>query len=440
MRWHESPDSFFTAFDDFIQDGYSVSIRYLALRATEGSMHLVGLSVSAGPLSIDESLSFALENSLVVAGQENLNNQKSDWIIKILQDGAKGVFILRDIEYKFWSPPYCYSSELDDSTRWEFDAHLKGEVARNDGLKFDFAAIDRILRVAETPFDGVSDLTMWLDLPNPAEQEFSPIIELRVRPPIDCFVQDSSLRDDQLSLTVGSHPTLDISELHVAVRAVPGSGLRSRQQIAHSLQWSNPSDILSIGKAVVTLEKADAALVIVSFAGKTIRRQWFSDPVRARNSRTFASRHFDLELRQLRKSLLEGTDSNRFESAVCSLLFLLGFAPAPQLEADAPDVIATTPGGQVILIECTLRTADFATKVGKLVDRRNGLQERFDRERHFARLHAVLICRARREQLVYDENSLKKLGIRLVTLKELETALQMVNQPADPDSYFPDIN
>lgn len=437
MDWHESAEQFFTAFEDFVHQGYSVSLRYIALRADDGLIYLVGLSVSAGPLQVDESLNLNLENQQVVAGQKNLNNQNVEQILNLLKDGANGSLFLNDKEYKFWSRPYCYSSELEDSSRWEYDAHLKGEVARNADAKFDFAAIDRLLRIEDTPFDGVGDLAMWLDLPNPSAQDFSPTIDLRVRPPIDCFVQETFLKEDKLSLTVGSHPALDVSEIRIAVRAVPGHGLSSRQQIANSLQWSQLNSAINVGKADIKLENAEAALIILSFAGKTIRRQWFSDPVRARNSRTFASRHFDFELRQVRKSLLEGTDSAKFELAVSSLLFMLGFASAPQLETDAPDIIATTPGGQLILIECTLRTADFTMKVGKLVDRRNSLQEQFDREKHFARVHAVLICRMRREQIVYDENNLKRLGIRLVTLTELESALQKINNPDDPDSYFP---
>lgn len=437
MNWHDSPEHFFTAFEDFVHEGYSVSLRYIALRTTSESMCLVGFSVSAGPLPVDESLSFHLENSHVVTGLTNLNNQNADDILSLLKNGANGSFFRDEKEYKFWSRPYCYSSELDDSTRWEYDAHLRGEVAKSTTLRFDFSCIDRLLRIADTPFDGVSDLATWLDLPNPSTQEFAPSVDLRVRPPIDCFVQDTFLRNDCLSITVGRHPTLDISGIRVAVRSVPGRRLSSRLQIANSLQWGSSSAAIDIGKAVVKLEDAEAALVILSFAGKTIRRQWFSDPVRARNSRTFASRHFDCELRQVRRALLEGTDSAKFELAVSSLLFMLGFAPALQLETDAPDIIATTPGGQMILIECTLRTADFAMKVGKLVDRRNGLQGQFDSEKHFARIHAVLVCRVRREQLVYDANNFNKLGIRLVTLNELETALERVNNPDDPDSYFP---
>jgi hypothetical protein len=436
MIWHESPEHFFTAFADFLHQGYSVSVRYIALLATDGSMYLVGLSVSAGPLPVDESLSFSIQSPYVMAGQMNSNGERSEDILSILKNGANGAFSFGREEFKFWSRPYCYSSELEDSKRWEYDAHLKGEVARGESGKFDFASIDRFLRIADIPFDGISDLALWLDLPNPSAEEFSPSIDLRVRPPIDCFVHESFLRNDELSLTVGSHPVLDISEIRLAVRSVPGHGLNSRQQIANQLKWSQLNTAANVGRAVVKLENADAVLVILSFAGKTIRRQWFNDPVRARNSRTFASRHFDFELRQVRKALLEGSDSTKFELAVSSLLFMLGFAPALQLETDAPDIIATTPGGQLILIECTLRTADFAMKVGKLVDRRNSLRAQFDREKHFAHIHALLICRVRLEQIVYDEDSLRKLGIRLVSLSDLESALQKVNIPDDPDAYF----
>ena len=437
MSWHQTSEPLFTAFEDFLHEGYSVSLRYMALQSSDDSMHLVGLSVSAGPLEVDESLSFALENSQVVAGLSNLNNQSAKHILKLLKDGALGLLILNGRRYEFSNPPHYYTSELDDINRWDYDAQLKGAITRTPTGKFDFAAIDRSLRIADIPFDGVSDLASWLELPNPAKQDFSPSVELRVRPPIDCYIHETFLSDDKLHLVVACHRTLDVSEIRIAIRSVPDRGLSSRMQVAESLQWTQQNAVINTGKAIINLENAEASLVIVSFAGKTIRRQWFIDPVRARSSRTFALRHFDLELRQLRKCLLEGSDSTKFELAVSALLFMLGFAPAPQLETDAPDIIATTPSGRLLLLECTLKTADFTVKVGKLVDRRNSLQERFDKEKHFARIHAILICRVRREQIVYDEEHLKKLGIQLLTLTDLELALEKINNPGDPDSYFP---
>src|SRR5690606_14745229 len=105
-----------------------------------------------------------------------------------------------------------------------------------------------------------------------------------------------------------------------------------------------------------------------------------------------ATQVFDKDIRMVRQAVLDSTDSARFELGVSTLLFLLGFSSAVQLETNSPDIIATTPGGRVVLIECTLRVADFSSKLGKLVDRHRMLLKTFEEGNHYAEVYGVLIC------------------------------------------------
>ena len=164
-----------------------------------------------------------------------------------------------------------------------------------------------------------------------------------------------------------------------------------------------------------------------------VQRHWFPDPVKARNRRLLAVRHFDSELRMLRAAVLDTTDSDQFEQGIASLLFLLGFAPVVQIEKDSPDIVVATPGGQLGIVECTTRIADFSMKLGKLVDRRGALAKAMDGAGHPSDIVAVLVCRLPKDQIASVKDELRAQRVRLIAKEELVTALEYVLHPPDPD-------
>lgn len=439
VQFQANPVHFLSVAEDFLHDGFSIHLNYLALQTTENTVRLVGLTVTAGPRPVSETTNFSLRGPLVFAGQRNLNNQTASQVLALLEEVSRGSLTVDGSTYIFQPGQFAYWTELEDSDRWDYDAHLRVESRYPLGTEYYLPSLDRALRIGEIPFDGVTDLALALGLPDPCITGFVPIAEIRVRPPIDCLVDQTSLSDDVLLLTMAAHPEINLSLLHVAVRASPGAGIAARQQVSNLIKWRADDPTIKVGTARISLQSADAALVIVSFAGKTIRRQWFADPVKARNLRAAASRYFDADLKQVRRALFDLNDAPKFEQGISSLLFMLGFAPALQVETDAPDILATTPGGQIVLVECTLKTADFQNKVGKLIARLVSLRSFFQKQKHYARIRGVLVCRAPRDQLAsVDEESLKQLGVTLVTAGDLEHLVNTVNSPKDPDSYFPD--
>jgi len=136
----------------------------------------------------------------------------------------------------------------------------------------------------------------------------------------------------------------DLSSLTVAIRAVPGTGLKSRKQVTSEFKWKSASKGVRKGAARIRLVNADSALAMFVIGDITVRRQWFLDPTKSSNSRLVTVQHFDKELRKIKAALFESTDSARFELGVAALLFLLGFSSSVQLEDDSPDIVVTTPG------------------------------------------------------------------------------------------------
>lgn len=186
----------------------------------------------------------------------------------------------------------------------------------------------------------------------------------------------------------------------------------------------------------MALENADSALVILMVGSATVRRQWLIDPTKARNNRYLAVQHFDSDLRKIREAVLESSDSRRFEQGIASLLFVLGFSPIVQIETDSPDLIVSTPGGRLVIVECTLRIADFSEKVGKLVDRRGSLAKALKSSGHSSPVLAALICRLPRDQIAAQDESIQAHGILLLSYDDLVSSLNRVRHAVDPDEII----
>ena len=167
----------------------------------------------------------------------------------------------------------------------------------------------------------------------------------------------------------------------------------------------------------------------------TIRRNWFVDAAKSPNARYAAIHRFDPGLRMVRNGLFESTDPQRFEGAVSTLLFLLGFASTVQLEKDSPDIVAMTPLGSIILVECTTRVSDVFAKVGKLVDRRGMLAVSLKDASIYGDVSAVLVCRSPLAQIA-GQDDIKNAGVLLVTKEGLEEGLRRALLPASPDQLL----
>jgi hypothetical protein len=186
----------------------------------------------------------------------------------------------------------------------------------------------------------------------------------------------------------------------------------------------------------VKLKEADSVLVMLTAGATTVRRNWFIDAAKARNHRYTAVQHFDAELKMVRQAVLEANDSTRFELGVASLLFLMGFSPAVQIETNAPDLIVMTPAGRLVVIECTLRIADFAAKVGKLVDRRGALNKTLQGGGHLFGVVAVLVCGLPKDQIAAQKVLLYSSKVVLIAREDLAEAFHRVRVPVDPDELL----
>jgi hypothetical protein len=431
----EAKHNFLSAIDAWLCDGYSLDIRYVA-RPTSDGPELISAAIAMYPLEASKNLSFSIATDNILCGQLQRYPATKRELVEILTAAIQGNIVLADTTLRISSKePNSYYSEMAHRDRWFYELHLQISGRRGTTLSAEsLSKIDNDLRASHPPFDGLLDLNTWLGTDSSAIQSGgAPAIVIRVGPPVDLIFDRCRLHENHLSLVFHAHPSFDSTRIGLAIRGTPSDGLNGRLQIADRIKWGPVTNNRREGTASIDVLDCDSALTILMIGTSTIRRQWITDPNKARNNRYMAVNHFDRELRKIRTAILESADSAKFEQGIAALLFLLGYSPAQQLETDSPDLIVTTPGGQLLLIECTLKTSDLPAKLGKLVDRRGSLTKSLASAGHQTEILAVLVCQLPRNQIAAHNEELRSRKVLLLAHEDLASGFDRVRYPTDPD-------
>lgn len=429
---------FLDAASEWICDSCGVDIRYIAAKAGD-ELRVIDASFAIFPLPQgSESKDFFVDTGTIVAGQVQKHPVSKNELIDQITEAVNGSICIGDqkLQLVFETEPNYYS-ELLHRDSWFSELHL--QVIGQQPPSFsalNVKKIDQALRTGTPPFDGLSDLCGWLHLSDINALGRAAALNIRVLPPVDLRIDQSSLSSNQLQVTLEAHPELDPHRISLALRIFPGVGIKSRKQVGDQIKWEARDNRAQVGTVNLELEHADSVLAMLTLGEITVRRQWIIDPDKAINPRYVATQLFDKDLKQLRQALFDSSDSVRFEQGVSSLLFILGFAPAIQVETQAPDILLQSPSGRLALVECTLKTADFQTKVGKLVDRRNALRKHFESIGSPHRLDAFLVCGTPEAQIAYRKEDLTKQEISLLSKENIEQAFNGIRTPQNPDQML----
>lgn len=431
--------SFLEAAAGWLCDDYALDIRYIASKA-DGELQLLEASISLWPLQHGRDTGFTVSTGELEAGMQQRFPVAKAEAIAILEAAAAGRI---DLGHRTLSlaglDGLDHYSEMSHRDRWFCPLHLR--VSTNQGRppsNTQVAALDAALRTSDPPFDGTSDLAACLGLNADFSGSRAPAITLGVAPPVDLIFDATLLAENTLKATIHAHPSLDLSKVALAVRAAPGEGLATRKQVAHMIDWSHPEDSRRVGGLNITLPNSDSVLVLLSLDDATVRRQWIIDPQKARNQRFIAINQFDPDLRMVRQALFDAPESRKFEQAVAAILFMLGFSAAVPIETDSPDIVVTTPAGRSLVVECTTRVADIATKSGKLVERRASLSKALSAANLPASVAAALVCRLPKDEIAAFTEELAAHEIMLFSAEDIDAALLRLRFVVDPDALLSD--
>lgn len=437
MADQTAKENFLESAKQWICDSYSLGIYYLA-SVEEGSTKVVDVALRLNPLPPDQSINFCVKAGNLLAGQEFISGLSRDELVSRLTAATQGVLqVDGTVLHLAQETELEYYSEQSNKDVWFAELHLQITGNRLRAVSsIEAAQINTALRQATPPFDGIEDLCSWLNLTDRRINGRESAVSIRISPPVDMLFDQTSIKENQFTLSFIAHKNFDVSKVGVSIREFPGKGIESRKQLGASIAWKRPKGVSRSGILKAKLLNADSVLAMLTLGSQTVRRQWFTDSNKALNIRYVATQFFDKELKYLRQVLLDSTDSVKFEQAISSLLYLMGFSNAIQVETQAPDILVTSPGGKIAIVECTTRIADFQNKLGKLVDRRNALQASIGATGNVHRVDAFLVCGLPKTQIAAADRLLSQYKVTLLCREDLAQALLQVRIPTSPDELL----
>jgi hypothetical protein len=442
-------DQFAKAAREWIGERYQVQLRYVATKDA-ADLRIVQAMVMFHPwlnaeLDVQE-FRFHVDACDFKVGQEILTNITLLEALRVLDDALAGSIKLPGS----FGKPACTMSLASVEPQlhylwgqpknpWANMIHMA--ISGSGSAQFTPPpTLDDALRRADVPFDGYADLMQWLSLNEFIHPSGLPSIAVAVYPPAKIEFLASHLANGKLTVAVDVMGAVDYGAITVAAMGTPPSGVSLRRQMRNDMTWDSiPHENRVRGTGTIELPNAQSALVVLSIGNTFVQRQWFSDPALSKNIRYAAVQEFDHSLTKI-KERLRSTDSRGFEKAVAALMFMSGFAPLLPLEDEGPDIIGVTPGGQVALVECTVKTTDAIRKIGNLVARREALREAFDRGQHFNSIFTILVCQQPRAAIHASDDELAQHDVLLITREGLDRQTMRVQAPVDADQLCMNAN
>lgn len=423
---------FQSASTSWTTDGAFAELRLIG-RVSAGRNELLKASVQVGVNPQVPTVIVRTDDLLIakrILGPLTLAQSK-----KLLADAESGNVSVDGMSFSLPEGPLSYYSKVPSDDEWSYSLNL---TCRSDNRgphdSLMWSAMNAQLRCAEIPFDGIADASIFLALPNPSTST-EPQINIFVHAPAELASPESTFVDGELNLKFNAFSGLDLQKLSVALRW--SQVTFERHQVAGAITWSAPAGMLREGRLTERRENADGALVMLSVGGHPVRRHWVVGSHRARTVRSGTLQAFDAGWERLRDSLLNNSkDAKGFEKAVATLAFLLGFQAVPYTDSDAPDLALFTEAGRVLLVECTLKTSDVQSKLGKLVSRRGAVVSHLSRLGTPASVSCLLVCQCTREQVLIEDSELKKASVLLVTQEKLSDLLLRTRFNPNADAIF----
>lgn len=215
--------------------------------------------------------------------------------------------------------------------------------------------------------------------------------------------------------------------------------------MGRDLSWQDDGEFV-VGMTSVDVPLGAVIQCIASYDGHAHNIHWFADPNIFQNPRAAALAQVDQSFELLRGYLLpepnaKGRSAGDFEAAMSWVVWALGFAPASfgtnNKTRDAFDIVAVTPRGHFVVIECTLGLLRADSKLSKLTARATSLRDALiaSNMQHLQVL-PVMVSAMTRDQIQADLPQAVQTGVYVVTREDLEQMIPELLRLPDPDGMF----
>lgn len=301
---------------------------------------------------------------------------------------------------------------------------------------------DWALRAADQPYDSIQELSSTFGLGTLRGDRS--IVEVVARSVIEVLAS-SAVNNTVAKVGVWMAKSLDRAKARIGYRVQSSGGVVIRAAVdGRNLAWIN-GDVADEGETVFDVPRGAIVQCFASYSGHTHHVQWRVDPKSFQNPRAAV-----LTMADPQKSFQgflhpDANARNRaaddFEDGIAWLVWTLGFSTAsfganPKTK-DAYDIVAVSPRGDFMVIECTVGLLRAESKLSKLVARAAGLRSTLDDSgmRQFKVL-PVIVSALSNEQLRADIGVADESKVLVVSREGIDELLTEQYRFPDADAVF----
>jgi hypothetical protein len=181
-----------------------------------------------------------------------------------------------------------------------------------------------------------------------------------------------------------------------------------------------------------------------TFAEVAQHTGWIGDPKSIPNLKGLVFDEIDEDFKVLKGFLFDGNRSKKdgrdFEQAVSWLYWMLGFSvahPGHKLLSDNVDIVAITPKGHLLLIECTTGLLSKEGKIQSLLSRTAAMKKRLSAAGfNSTDVLPLGISSKENDEITEDVAEATNAGVLALCLDDLKQDLNKCFVPLDADGYF----
>jgi Holliday junction resolvase len=306
-----------------------------------------------------------------------------------------------------------------------------------DSPKFDWE-----LKAAATPFENVQELCADFSIGS-TNGDFATVEILAFS--VAAVGVESFVNGTKAKLVINLANGLEREKSSVGYRIIERNSVVKRGLISGAaLSWQN-ANMFQSGQAELEVSAGAVLHCFACYGGRAQHHYWVADPSTPQNPFRAVHQAFDNKLEILQelisKAQSRGANARDLEVAIAWLLWMLGFSAthiggSPKT-SDAPDLIATTPQGHFLVIECTTGILKEDSKLAHLVDRAAKVRQSLaaSGNRHLKVLPIIVTTKTREEVKAESEQALKS-GVLVATRETFDELLTRTLVHPDADRLY----
>lgn len=303
--------------------------------------------------------------------------------------------------------------------------------------------VDWHLRALNPPFIDLAGLYASHGLTKPNHD--STLIEIRARAPLFIEPRESSIKEGMAHVTVVAAKGLDIGEIKVGFHEAKDSLEPLRGQLDSELiKWKEAGPLYRRGEAVFRVGRSARCYCFLSYRGMGVQQTQAIDQAKAWNLRYAVHAAFDPDLDVLRRMLFDSKrDSKAFEDGVAMVFGMLGFSVSQHGRSkklsDATDIVAISPYGATVAIECTLGFPNHAGQISTALQRSEAIRKSLKGKGAKVDVAPIIVTAMTGDDVVQERSEAEGRGVAVICADDLEMILQTVQATIDADQWLRDL-